>query len=353
MTRIVLAAALLAAFSAFAGPAGASAPAPQPERAFDNPARCSIAHHAIEAMLDPATATLTATDRLTLCHASGVPAEAKVPLLLHRGLQVRDIRVADEGGPRLQWEESPRWNPRDFWERPEYAELAGLSHGRQIDLTLAAPSAAVWPESLVVVVRYAGVVYDSLRPPPENYQRGFETTTGLIDPRGAYLSGTSLWYPQRFDGPCPFRLDVTVPPGWQAVSQGERFHGEAEQRVTWISTAPMDEIYLVAGPYVLREESHPGPTGAGRPIAIQTFTYGNDDDELVRTYLDATHDYLDLYSRRIGPYPFPKFALVENFWQTGYGMPGFTLLGDRVIRLPFIVHTSYGHEILHNWWGNG
>jgi hypothetical protein len=34
-------------------------------------------------------------------------------------------------------------------------------------------------------------------------------------------------------------------------------------------------------------------------------------------------------------------------------MPSFTLLGDRVIRLPFIVHTSYGHEILHNWWGNG
>jgi hypothetical protein len=24
-----------------------------------------------------------------------------------------------------------------------------------------------------------------------------------------------------------------------------------------------------------------------------------------------------------------------------------------VIRLPFIVHTSYPHEILHNWWGNG
>ena len=34
-------------------------------------------------------------------------------------------------------------------------------------------------------------------------------------------------------------------------------------------------------------------------------------------------------------------------------MPSFTLLGSQVIRLPFIVHTSYGHEILHNWWGNG
>jgi aminopeptidase N len=59
-----------------------------------------------------------------------------------------------------------------------------------------------------------------------------------------------------------------------------------------------------------------------------------------------------MYTDLIGEYPYGKFALVENFWQTGYGMPSFTLLGSKVIRLPFIVHTSYGHEILHNWWGN-
>ena len=34
-------------------------------------------------------------------------------------------------------------------------------------------------------------------------------------------------------------------------------------------------------------------------------------------------------------------------------MPSFTLLGAKVIRLPFIVSSSYPHEILHNWWGNG
>ena len=44
---------------------------------------------------------------------------------------------------------------------------------------------------------------------------------------------------------------------------------------------------------------------------------------------------------------------MENFWETGYGMPSFTLLGPRVIRFPFILHSSYPHEILHNWWGNG
>src|SRR5262249_26290673 len=31
----------------------------------------------------------------------------------------------------------------------------------------------------------------------------------------------------------------------------------------------------------------------------------------------------------------------------------FTLLGEQVIRFPFILHSSYPHELLHNWWGNG
>ena len=33
--------------------------------------------------------------------------------------------------------------------------------------------------------------------------------------------------------------------------------------------------------------------------------------------------------------------------------PGYTLMGGRVLRLPFIPETSLPHEIVHNWWGNG
>ena len=62
--------------------------------------------------------------------------------------------------------------------------------------------------------------------------------------------------------------------------------------------------------------------------------------------------YLDMYEDMIGPYPYGKFATVENWFPTGYGMPGWTLLGSQVLRLPFIPYISFGHEIAHNWWGN-
>lgn len=45
--------------------------------------------------------------------------------------------------------------------------------------------------------------------------------------------------------------------------------------------------------------------------------------------------------------------MVENFFPTGYGFLSYTLLGSTVIRLPFIVATSLGHEVAHPWFGNG
>ena len=62
------------------------------------------------------------------------------------------------------------------------------------------------------------------------------------------------------------------------------------------------------------------------------------DKGLAEKYLDATIRYIAMYEKLIGPYPYRKFALVENFWETGFGMPSFTLLGPKVIRFPFIIN---------------
>ncbi len=196
-------------------------------------------------------------------------------------------------------------------------------------------------------VAYAGSIYESPESSGKGQARGFGETSGIVFENGVFLSRSSSWYPDLGPGLVTFTMEVQMPPGWDAVSQGERTRhdqGGNMDFVHWQSPEPQEDIYLVANRFY--EYSKP----AGRVLAMAFLR--TPDQALAEKYLDATARYLDLYSRLIGPYPYQKFALVENFWETGYGMPSFTLLGPTVIRLPFIINTSYPHEILHNWWGN-
>jgi hypothetical protein len=102
---------------------------------------------------------------------------------------------------------------------------------------------------------------------------------------------------------------------------------------------------LSVGVYIVREKK------VGRITAATYFSA--ETDPMADAYLNATVKYLSLYQDLFGPYPFQKFAVVENFFPTGFGFPSYTLIGGTVLRLPFIIRTSLGHEIAHCWWGNG
>ena len=197
-------------------------------------------------------------------------------------------------------------------------------------------------------VRYGGRVFHPIEDRGEEYARKSSTSPGLVSKDGAVLSGSTHWLPTLSDDLVAFTLEARVPAGWDVVSQGARTRHERGATGTlarWESPEPQDEIFLVAGPFVERARS------TGR-VLVQAFLR-SDDAALADGYLAAGGEYLSMYERLLGPYPYAKFALVENFWETGYGMPSFTLLGPRIIRLPFILHSSYPHEILHSWWGNG
>lgn len=199
-----------------------------------------------------------------------------------------------------------------------------------------------------VTLRYGGRIDHQLEDIREGMGRARQDSRGIIAAEGVVLSGFSGWYPQAPGTLQRFALRVRLPEGWLAVSQGEGpdvSPVDGGQSIGWLETQPQDEIYLLAAPfaYDAQPSSH-----AEAQVYLR-----RPDHELAQRYLAATERYLALYSALIGPYPYAKFALVENFWETGYGMPSFTLLGPRVIRLPFIIHTSYPHEVLHNWWGNG
>lgn len=283
---------------------------------FFSAAACAQAlpQHRLHVALHPAQHSLSAEDRITL------PSDAPRTLyfFLHRNLNPAspDAEVRPEGETPESWQQRYR--------------VTLLRGQNRFTLT------------------YSGEIF---HPPQQDAReaRTFESTPGIVAEEGAVLTGDSGWYPRFGDSMVTFSLDVTVPQGWHAISQGKHTAVSATQ-VEWQESQPQNEIYLIAAPF--NEYAHTD-AGIESLVYLRRNDIGGDDAALAQRYLDATARYITMYQKLIGPYPYAKFALVENFWETGYGMPSFTLLGSQVIRLPFIIDTSYPHEILHNWWGNG
>jgi hypothetical protein len=171
--------------------------------------------------------------------------------------------------------------------------------------------------------------------------------SGTILDQGAYLSPSSYYYPRGDEDSFQLALTVNIPSAWESISDGNRLANDVvDNRKTqsWANPFKSDGVTLMAAPYV---------THSARIDGIWVACYFFEaDTSLIESYLNATISYIKMYSDLIGPYPYQRFTVAENFFSTGYGMPAWTLLGQEVIRLPFIVRTSLGHEVLHNWWGN-
>ncbi len=202
-------------------------------------------------------------------------------------------------------------------------------------------------DDLLIPIKYSGSITEEISSGAAEYARGFSETNGMISDSGVYLAGSTYWVPS-FDAPLlSFNLNVTLRNDWNVVSQGDRIINEIsgnKRIVKYQCINPTEEVYLISAAWTEYEQK------AG-DVLVQAFLR-TPDSALANRYLEATSGYLNRYVNLIGPYPYNKFALVENFWETGYGMPSFTLLGEKIIRFPWILNTSYPHELLHNWWGN-
>jgi len=233
-------------------------------------------------------------------------------------------------------------------------DLAVEVDGRAVDvepsgdaLELALP--AVPPEGTVTVsVRYAGVFDDPAPTLPANTDNPGYGVTGTIGERGAFLLSGAGWYPRITADRVSFRVRIEAPAGLIAVTAGRSTGVRTEGRTTvstWEADHAVEGLSLSAGRYRVRE------TRAGGVTVATYFTERSRD--LEEAYLEASARHIERFQALFGPYPFETFAVVENFFPTGYGFPSYTLLGTRVLRLPFILETSLAHEIAHCWWGNG
>jgi hypothetical protein len=278
--------------------------------AFDSAAQQTL-HHELEVEILHDAKTLRGIDTIHL----------------PRGLS--RLRVAFRPGVRILAVEGARHTNRD-----------GVLH---LNLETADPS----PKT--VVLRYEGVFDDPFEAEPFSMDNPGQGVMGTITQDAAFFLAGSGWYPVILtDTSETFRVSVTAPKGVYAVMEGrlETHADEADKSLSiWSVARPSGPLAMFAGRYVVNERMH-------NQVRIATYFFPANAGLSTR-YLDAVQRHLGRYEALHGPYPFAKFAVVENFFPTGYGFPSFTLLGSRVLRLPFIPDTSLRHEVAHCWWGNG
>jgi hypothetical protein len=301
----------------------------------------SILHHDLFVQIDPDRHALLATDRVTiqLTHAHAIRLSLAPTLHLER------VTVSPSSGST----EAGREVPFDI-DRQD-------SPGAPQHITL--PAALMREGTMIVTARYRGEIND---PPREPRHLRFVTpseTAGHIGPEGLYLSSETHWYVDMPDSVSVYRLRVALPAGWTAVTQGKvhssgpcpaELCSTAELILTeWEPTQPTEALTLVANRFVAKTRDW--SSRGGQQVQLGAYLLP-ENVKLADEYLDATARYLDAYIPLLGPYPFDTFAVVENFFASGLGMPSFTLLGSGVIKRHYVQPYALGHEIVHSWIGN-
>jgi hypothetical protein len=174
----------------------------------------------------------------------------------------------------------------------------------------------------------------------------------MASPEGSFLPAGSGWYPHP-RGLFTYSVTLSVPADQRALVAGTLV-SESESAGRYVARfdfdQPADGIDLMAGPYSVREKQV--ARDGKEPLRLRTY-FPRELDNLADGYLEDSARYIALYSKRIGAYPYSSFSVVASPLPTGFGMPTLTYLGAQVLKLPFIRATSLGHEVLHNWWGNG
>jgi len=220
------------------------------------------------------------------------------------------------------------------------------------------------PQTGLAVIEAKGNLWQD----PEQVRFGHETVgnelMATVGAEGAWLAPEAAILPDVGEGELvPHRVHADLPADWSLITDGRLVRDWVSgdrHLMSWEESLPGGPLSIVAGPYDIRREMVDG-------VEVSTWFFRRDpaagpvmgisgpvDDEEVRATLHRMSAYyLKMYRDWLGPYPYSKFAVVESFFPSGYGMPGWTLLGSQVVRMPYIPYTSLGHELLHNYWGNG
>lgn len=162
---------------------------------------------------------------------------------------------------------------------------------------------------------------------------------------------TDQWFPVLRKMWATYRLEADLPKGYQAVSEGDeqQVRNLKDRTVFEFRTGrplPSDEgiAFMASNRYQLREEQ----VGDVLLRTLLTSEMAASADNL----LQEAKRLLARYQGLFGPLPFKRLTLAEAPTSSSLSYPGYLLLNRANIRkLP--EDTTLGHELVHEWFGNG
>ena len=286
-------------------------------------------HHELHITLNPDTHTITGLDTIHLPPSHR--ANSSVSFILHPQLTIDRVEFNGQALPVPHPSEVPT---------PQ-----APSTRRVIEIALPPLDDPGQPAALTLT--YHGLIDDS---PKASSGLRFvkpDDTNGHIGPNGVYLTYETFWYPTWEQTLSTFDLTLSLPSDWTVITQGRevaRTITDGRRTTRWTVDLPSEALTLAANHFVVH-------TQEWKDIQLATYLFP-EEAHLAPQYIEATIEYLQMYTDLLGPYPFTKFAVVENFFPSGLGLPSFTLLGEGVVRRGYTQPYSLGHEIVHSWFGN-
>ncbi|HPC23500.1 MAG TPA: hypothetical protein PK920_13580 [Phycisphaerae bacterium] len=333
------------------------------------PANLSPTAYDVSVRLDPATHRLNGETLITLRPdpPSGWPRQwVTLDFALNRALRIEKITAEDAAVVSHATIEPPP-EPED----PAAASIATRGAATQPVTASEQPLCLIHRfvlgslgASPRLKLDYSGELVQDVQAGERRGQIHNRLVAAHIGPEGIYLDERGGWYPfsyRQSDRPvgelAAYRLTVEPVPGMELVA-GARFDHEASSangKLVWNSTYPLEGLVLVGGPHRIKTRDADG-------IRLRLH-YSLPEDEQSRDviekntdlFLAAAADYLARYQPLIGPFPFRDYAIVENFFSSGFAFPEFTLLNKTLFQMGrrALGHGFLDHELLHCWWGNG
>jgi hypothetical protein len=266
----------------------------------------------------------------------------------HSAVVTSQLEIEGEGTLRLRLSDEARIDELSIdGERPEWRR----SDEREIAVDIPAGGRSL-------LLAYAATFYDDIASGERFGQVHNFSVHAHIGADGVFLSEGSAWHPQPLNErgrPLLHNINVRIDPieAWTLVASGNPDDNAPpdEPCWRWSTPRPAESIAIAGNRHVIHSLKHETPHG---PVDIVMYASAS-RDSLASSILQGAAAYLDLYTELLGPFPYRRFTIVENFFSSGFAYPGFTLIGSNVLDRGLLVLRPglLDHELVHNWWGNG